>query len=95
MQREPQVQVDRTDDPDDDAPCLDRVAVTGAAGSTGSELCRQIMHLSPATLVLLEIDETRLYELWLELRQIDADVPLKCICDIRDAEKLDRVFAQH
>jgi FlaA1/EpsC-like NDP-sugar epimerase len=53
------------------------------------------MHLSPATLVLLEIDETRLYELWLELRQIDADVPLMCICDIRDAEKLDRVFAQH
>ena len=71
------------------------VAVTGAAGSIGSELCRQIMHLSPATLVLLEIDETRLYELWLELRQIDADVPVMCICDIRDAEKLDRVFAQH
>jgi FlaA1/EpsC-like NDP-sugar epimerase len=71
------------------------VAVTGAAGSIGSELCRQIMHLSPARLVLLEIDETRLYELWLELRQIDADVPVMCICDIRDAEKLDRVFAEH
>lgn len=71
------------------------VAVTGAAGSIGSELCRQIMHLSPARLVLLEIDETRLYELWLELRQIDADVPVMCICDIRDAERLDRVFAEH
>jgi FlaA1/EpsC-like NDP-sugar epimerase len=70
------------------------VAVTGAAGSIGSELCRQIMHLSPAGLVLMEIDETRLYELWLELRQIDADVPVMCICDIRDAEKLDRVFAR-
>jgi FlaA1/EpsC-like NDP-sugar epimerase len=71
------------------------VAVTGAAGSIGSELCRQIMRLSPARLVLLEIDETRLYELWLELRQIDADVPVMCLCDIRDAEKLDRVFARY
>jgi FlaA1/EpsC-like NDP-sugar epimerase len=71
------------------------VAVTGAAGSIGSELCRQIMRLSPAKLVLLEIDETRLYELWLELRQIDADLPVMCLCDIRDTEKLDRVFAQY
>jgi len=71
------------------------VAVTGAAGSIGSELCRQIMHLSPATLVLLETDETRLYELWLELRQTDAEVPVMCICDVRDAEKLDRVFARY
>ncbi|HEY5540231.1 MAG TPA: nucleoside-diphosphate sugar epimerase/dehydratase, partial [Coriobacteriia bacterium] len=71
------------------------VAVTGAAGSIGSELCRQVMHLSPARLVLLEIDETRLYELWLELRRIDADVPVMCLCDIRDADKLDRVFAEH
>jgi len=71
------------------------VAVTGAAGSIGSELCRQVMHLSPATLVLLETDETRLYELWLELRQIDADVPVMCICDIRDAAKLDRVFTRY
>ena len=71
------------------------VAVTGAAGSIGSELCHQLMHLSPAKLMLLEIDETRLYELWLELRRIDADVPVMCICDIRDAEKIDRLFAQH
>jgi len=71
------------------------VAVTGAAGSIGSELCRQIMHLSPARLVLLEVDETRLYELWLELRQIAPDVPVMCICDIRDHDRLDRVFAEY
>ena len=71
------------------------VAVTGAAGSIGSELCRQIMQLSPAKLVLIEVDETRLYELWLELTSADADVPIMCICDIRDAEKLDHVFAQY
>ena len=71
------------------------VAVTGAAGSIGSELCRQVMQLSPARLVLIEIDESRLYELWLELSQIDAEVPVMCVCDIRDAEKLERVFEQH
>ena len=71
------------------------VAVSGAAGSIGSELCRQIMQLAPARLILLEIDETRLYELWLELRRIDADVPVMCLCDIRDADKLDRVFAEY
>jgi FlaA1/EpsC-like NDP-sugar epimerase len=71
------------------------VAVTGAAGSIGSELCRQIMSLSPARLVLLEIDETRLYELWLELSAIDPNVPVMAICDIRDSEKLDQVFAEH
>lgn len=71
------------------------VAITGAAGSIGSELCRQVMRLAPKQLVLLEIDETRLYELWLELSAIDADVPVMCVCDIRDAEKLDHVFAQY
>jgi len=71
------------------------VAVTGAAGSIGSELCRQIMQLGPAVLLLLDIDETRLYELWLELTRIDADAPVMCLCDIRDAEKLEHVFAQY
>ena len=71
------------------------VAVTGAAGSIGSELCRQIMQLSPARLILLETDETRLYELWLELTALDAATPVPVICDIRDAGKLDRVFAEY
>jgi FlaA1/EpsC-like NDP-sugar epimerase len=71
------------------------VMVTGAAGSIGSELCRQVMHLSPSRLILAEIDETRLYELWLELSTLDNDRPVMCICDIRDAEKLDHVFSTY
>jgi FlaA1/EpsC-like NDP-sugar epimerase len=71
------------------------VAVTGAAGSIGSELCRQVMQLSPERLLLIEVDETRLYELWLELRRTDPEVPVMCLCDIRDADKLERVFAQY
>jgi FlaA1/EpsC-like NDP-sugar epimerase len=71
------------------------VAVTGAAGSIGSELCRQIVTLKPGRLVLIEIDETRLYELFLELDRIAPGVSEACICDIRDVERLDAVMAQY
>jgi FlaA1/EpsC-like NDP-sugar epimerase len=71
------------------------VAVTGAAGSIGSELCRQIVRFRPRQLLLIEIDESRLYELWLELQRTAPDVAVMCICDIRDAAKLDEVLGQH
>jgi FlaA1/EpsC-like NDP-sugar epimerase len=71
------------------------VAVTGAAGSIGSELCRQIMRMDPARLVLIETDETRLYELWLELRSVSPNVPVMSVCDIRDVGKLDAVFSEY
>lgn len=63
------------------------VAVTGAAGSIGSELCRQIMRLGPARLILIEIDESRLYELWLELGA-ERSVAEMHLCDITDESKL-------
>jgi FlaA1/EpsC-like NDP-sugar epimerase len=68
------------------------VAVTGAAGSIGSELCRQIMLMRPRRLHLLEIDETRLYEVYLELRESSSDVPQMHICDIRNEEKTRRIL---
>lgn len=71
------------------------VAVTGAAGSIGSELCRQIMSMRPRSLLLLEIDETRLYETYLELRKVDPFVPLMCVCDIRNETKVSRILAEH
>jgi len=70
------------------------VAVTGAAGSIGSELCRQIMKLHPARLVLAEIDESRLYELFFELEAMEEGVAQMCLVDIRDRRKLLRVFAE-
>jgi len=70
------------------------VAVTGAAGSIGSELCRQIAKMRPRKLVLVEIDESRLYELWLEMEKSWPGVAVMRICDVRDKHKLTRVFRE-
>ncbi len=70
------------------------VAVTGAAGSIGSELCRQIALLRPSRLLLIEIDESRLYELHLELESTSPGVSEMCICDIRDADRLESLFTE-
>jgi FlaA1/EpsC-like NDP-sugar epimerase len=70
-----------------------RVLVTGAGGSIGSELCRQICRFGPASLILYERSESPLYEIDLELK---SDYPkLKIIAilgDIRDRSQLSRAF---
>lgn len=70
------------------------VAVTGAAGSIGAELCRQVVKMRPERLLLLEVDETRLYEMGLELERVVPGVATMRICDVRDRGKLDRVFGR-
>ncbi len=70
------------------------VAVTGAAGSIGSELCRQLAACDPALLVLIEIDESRLYELFLELEESAPGLSEMRLCDIRDDRKLRDIFLE-
>ncbi|NCP87819.1 MAG: polysaccharide biosynthesis protein [Anaerolineae bacterium CG_4_9_14_3_um_filter_57_17] len=73
-----------------------RVLVTGAGGSIGRELCRQIARWQPDELVLLGHGENSIFEALLELK---ADYPaLKLtpvIADVRDQQRLNAVFAAH
>jgi FlaA1/EpsC-like NDP-sugar epimerase len=73
-----------------------RVLVTGAGGSIGSELCRQIHRFAPSALVMLDRDESGLHQVQLSIegRALLDDRSL-VVCDIRDEEALDAAFAEH
>ncbi len=72
------------------------VMVTGAGGSIGSELCRQIARFSPARLVLFELSEFALYTVEQELQQTYPSLNLVCLVgDVRDAARVDEVMKRH
>jgi FlaA1/EpsC-like NDP-sugar epimerase len=72
------------------------VLVTGAGGSIGRELCRQIARRNPAELVLLGHGENSIFEIFLELHADYPDLMLSpVIADVRDEERLSQVFDQH
>jgi len=73
-----------------------QVLVTGAGGSIGSELCRQLARFSPAAIILYEISEFALYtiEQWFKDNQPSVRiVPLAG--DVKDATRVEEVFARH
>ena len=73
-----------------------RVLVTGGGGSIGAELCRQAAALEPETLIVLDNSEFNLYEIDRHLTANHAGlefVPL--LCDAKDKETLEWVFARH
>jgi O-antigen biosynthesis protein WbqV len=71
-----------------------RVLVTGAGGSIGSELARQIAASGPAQLTLLDAAEANLFHIDRELGEAWPQLPRRdVLCDVRDAARLDLVFA--
>jgi FlaA1/EpsC-like NDP-sugar epimerase len=73
-----------------------RVLVTGAGGSIGSELCRQICRYRPARLILYERAESPLYEMELELKRDFPNIEIiSLLADVRDRHELSRAFAAY
>jgi FlaA1/EpsC-like NDP-sugar epimerase len=72
------------------------VLVTGAGGSIGRELCRQIARWGPAELVLLGHGENSIFEALIELQEGFPSLPLRpIIADIRDMPRLKWIFNTH
>lgn len=72
------------------------VLVTGAGGSIGSEICRQIMRVGPKMLLLLGHGENSIYLINQELKNIYKDGPIiPIIADIRDKQQLAQIFTQY
>jgi FlaA1/EpsC-like NDP-sugar epimerase len=68
------------------------ILVTGAAGSIGSELVRQIIGFKPKKIVLLDQAESAIYDLVNELKEYDQTTFEEVIADIRNQERMENVF---
>ena len=70
-----------------------RVLVTGAGGSIGSELCRQLVRFNPAELIMLDRDESALHELQLSIYgRALLDTPQTVLTDLRDERAINDLF---
>ncbi|MGC8856830.1 MAG: polysaccharide biosynthesis protein [Anaerolineae bacterium] len=73
-----------------------RVLVTGAGGSIGREICRQVARWGPAELVLLGHGENSIFEALLELGESFPGLSLRpVIADVRDAGRIQEIFRRH
>ncbi len=72
------------------------VMVTGAAGSIGSELCRQIARLSPSRLVMFEIAESPLFDFEMEMRETFPTVNVVAVIgDVRDRARVEETVRMY
>ncbi|NCO92114.1 MAG: polysaccharide biosynthesis protein [Armatimonadetes bacterium] len=71
------------------------VLVTGAGGSIGSELCRQVLQFGPKQLIALDHEETSIFDLGQELGANETDTAVTCVvADVRDLDRLEGVFSR-
>ena len=72
------------------------VMVSGAGGSIGTELCRQVARFGPRQLVLFELNEFALYTIEQEFAERFPGVPVICaIGDVKDATRVNQLLAEH
>jgi FlaA1/EpsC-like NDP-sugar epimerase len=73
------------------------ILITGAGGSIGSELCRQVMFFEPDTLILLDSAETPLYEIDYEMRTRFPEKTkiFSVIADVKNLSRISSVFNEH
>jgi FlaA1/EpsC-like NDP-sugar epimerase len=72
------------------------VLVTGAAGSIGSELCRQILQYRPSTLLCIDQSETGIFYLEQELSRLSVACQIVfCVADVGDGDRLRELFAEY
>ena len=72
------------------------ILVTGAGGSIGSEMCRQLCQFNPSMLLLVEMAENPLFFVERELRKQFPDIPMKAvICNITDKARVAEVFEKY
>ncbi len=73
-----------------------RVLITGAGGSIGSELTRQVARYGPAQLILLGHGENSIYAISQEMQNAFLDLDIQpCIADIRDAQRIEYLFRRY
>jgi len=93
LQRKP-IKIDQTRVKDD--LCGKRVLITGAAGSIGSEIVRQVLQYDPALLILCDHSESPLHTIQLEIEEMFSGVSVEMIvADVRDFNRMESIFMKY
>lgn len=75
------------------------VLVTGGGGSIGSEMCRQVMAFAPKKLVIYDVSENYMYDLYHELQtkygSVVKNTLVLCVGSVRDPQRLEEVFSRY